>query len=314
MAEENNADTKDISPEESMSTNDADSGGDDNEGKDEKMEEPVDSEFALKMRELRRLYDLLLEDYPVNLGKAISKKQRERLKDPVLAYGEVKLNVIALSIRTIKEEYEGLEEGNQIFYDLGSGVGKAVFAATLLNTWKRCVGVEVLSGLFNASLEIADRWKKMQESIDDDVYSAEQKRTEIDFLHQDVASKEFTMSDGTLGFANSTCFDENLMIQIAAKADKMKGGSFFITVTKRLPSLSWEVLEKEKHKMSWGEALVFIHRKKPDDWQETRLKMEEKKKAEEEEEEERLRQEAEDAENEDEDLLKPSDGIEFPPE
>ena len=47
--------------------------------------QPLASAFGLKIRELRRQYNLLVEDFPVNLGKAISKKQREResLKDPV---------------------------------------------------------------------------------------------------------------------------------------------------------------------------------------------------------------------------------------
>ena len=284
--------------------------------RDEEGGKGVAPEFGHKIRELRRQYNLLVEDYPVNLGKAISKKQRERerLKDPVLAYGEITFDLIGLSLRTIREDYDGLLEGDQVFYDLGSGVGKAVFATLLLHTWKRCVGVEVLSGLYDASLELADRWRKMQDSIDDDVYSAEQKRTELHFLCENFSRKEFSMEDATLGFANSTCFDENLMIQIAAKADQMREGTFFITATKRLPSLSWELLERDKYKMSWGEAEVFLHRKKPDDWQEAQLRAEENKKAEEEEELERVRKEAEEAENEDEDLLKPSDGIEFPPQ
>jgi hypothetical protein len=41
----------------------------------------------------------------------------------------------------------------------------------------------------------------------------------------------------------------------------MKKGSFFITLTKRLPIHDFEVLEYELHEMSWGGATVYIHQK-----------------------------------------------------
>jgi hypothetical protein len=44
----------------------------------------------------------------------------------------------------------------------------------------------------------------------------------------------------------------------------MKMGSFFITLTKRLPTLDFVVLEYEMHKMSWGEATIFIMQKQTD--------------------------------------------------
>lgn len=44
----------------------------------------------------------------------------------------------------------------------------------------------------------------------------------------------------------------------------MRRGSFFITMTKRLPSSDFEVLEYEMYRMSWGEATVFIMQKVTD--------------------------------------------------
>ena len=41
----------------------------------------------------------------------------------------------------------------------------------------------------------------------------------------------------------------------------MKKGSFFVTMTKRLPTAEFEVLEYEMYRMSWGEATVFIMQK-----------------------------------------------------
>ena len=253
-------------------------------------------------KELHRLYNSLLEDYPVNLGKAISKKQREReqLKDTALVYGEIKYNFMALIFRVIKDDYDGLQRNGGIFYDLGSGTGKPVFAAALLHSFERVVGIETLSQLHTASLEITDHWRKLTDSLDDDIMSAEQKRCVVEFINDDIKNPEFSMADATIGFANSTCYDEELMINIAAKADEMVAGSFFITVTKRLPSLQWDLLETERYKMSWGEANVFLHRKKDDDWQEQQLDAEKRQK-EEEEEEERRRIEAQESSDDDDD-------------
>jgi hypothetical protein len=44
----------------------------------------------------------------------------------------------------------------------------------------------------------------------------------------------------------------------------MRKGSFFITLTKRLPSTEFAILEYELHKMSWGEATIFIMQKTTD--------------------------------------------------
>lgn len=41
----------------------------------------------------------------------------------------------------------------------------------------------------------------------------------------------------------------------------MKKGSFIITLTKRLPSPDFAVLEFEMYRMSWGEATIFIMQK-----------------------------------------------------
>mmetsp|Transcript_15700 Transcript_15700/g.14209 ORF Transcript_15700/g.14209 Transcript_15700/m.14209 type:complete len:101 (-) Transcript_15700:41-343(-) len=62
-------------------------------------------------------------------------------------------------------------------------------------------------------------------------------------------------------FANSTCYDQKRMENIAELARGMKKGSFFISLTKRLPIADFEVLECDLHPMSWGSATIFIMQK-----------------------------------------------------
>lgn len=60
-------------------------------------------------------------------------------------------------------------------------------------------------------------------------------------------------------FANSTCFDDQLMRAMASLAERMKQGSRFITLTKQLPTNEFILLDRRQYVMSWGEATSFLH-------------------------------------------------------
>jgi hypothetical protein len=70
------------------------------------------------------------------------------------------------------------------------------------------------------------------------------------------------MTDGDVVFANSTCFDDELMHKMQVQAEALKPGSILVTFTKGLTNLDkFELLEKKREKMSWGPATVYIHRR-----------------------------------------------------
>ena len=72
-------------------------------------------------------------------------------------------------------------------------------------------------------------------------------------------------------FANSTCFDVQMMELIYNQSLKCKRGTWFVTMSKRLPhaervprdadppaSLHWEFILAIKLQMSWGKATVNL--------------------------------------------------------
>jgi hypothetical protein len=82
----------------------------------------------------------------------------------------------------------------------------------------------------------------------------------------------YDWSDVDFILANSTCFDMDLMHKIAEKASLCKIGTWFVTLTKRLPTSDpltvrdeskrdWDCVYSIKKYMSWGLATVNIHRK-----------------------------------------------------
>ena len=60
-------------------------------------------------------------------------------------------------------------EGEAIFYDLGSGFGKPCLAAALaLPTYfKNCVGIEYLDGLYKESLSLQSTYNKYRDEHPD---------------------------------------------------------------------------------------------------------------------------------------------------
>ena len=154
-----------------------------------------------------------------------------------------------------------------VFYDLGSGTGKPVFAAALLQKWDRCVGIELLGELHTIAMRIRERWEsaEFQESLTADdgglqggAYTADSAAVEL--INGDMTSHDW--SDADVCFANSTCFSTALMRLMAQHAEKLRPGAFFVSFTQALPSRQFALLESSRHAMSWGNTTVFIQQRK----------------------------------------------------
>jgi len=151
-----------------------------------------------------------------------------------------------------------LQNRGGTFYDLGHGTGKAVVAAAVLHNFDQCIGFEILESLFSISLDMQASYNtRGKAKLTDREFDTFCTFLHADFL--DIKSKDWR--DGDVVFANSTCYDDELMTKIAALAVGMKKGAFFVTFTKRLPSNDFAVLEHVMERMSWGEATVYIHQK-----------------------------------------------------
>ena len=158
---------------------------------------------------------------------------------------------------------DSIKEGN--FYDLGSGTGKAVIAMSLIYQFKKCIGIEFLENLFKMSISIRnkydqsilDKFEKYKNLFNFD------NPNQIEFLEGDFL--KHTWEDTSIIFINSPCFGNNMMNNIAAKANKeCKPGTIIISLTKRLTALSidWELRDGFRRLMSWGIGTIYVHRRK----------------------------------------------------
>ena len=91
-----------------------------------------------------------------NAKAAYQKGKDDRdVRDKTLYYAEVDLGFLATLLRTAAPSGQG------VFYDLGSGVGRAVFGAGKLAKFKKAIGVEYLAGLHKEATKNEGKYKRL---------------------------------------------------------------------------------------------------------------------------------------------------------
>jgi len=185
-------------------------------------------------------------------GYSTSFKVRKKISytDKTLTYGEILLD----SFFNILKSVEPKE--NEVFYDLGSGVGKAVFAAHMLFPIKKSVGIELIPDIYLEAIKTVNNFK---EKYHKQLFNINEKR-KIDFINKNIFDADF--SDGDVIFFHATCFPDQLMVPVSKKIGSVKSGSRVIIITRCLYSDKFILQRSETHQMGWGQALVNYYIKK----------------------------------------------------
>lgn len=187
-------------------------------------------------------------------GRALSVKEREdkQYSSPSFIYGEV---VPDSFYQILKEASPYL---GKVFYDLGSGTGKAVMLAHLLFDFSESNGVELLSLCYQASVEVKNRYEKeFRPSIAKDIGDSSQ----ISFLHGNFL--DFDISDADFIFLNSVCFEEDLFESLKVKLESIRPHAHVVSISRPLHSPYFHQYKLEMYKFSWGSANAYFYRKLP---------------------------------------------------
>ena len=131
-----------------------------------------------------------------------------------------------------------------------------MFAAALLHDFDEVLGIEILEDLCALCEGLRARW----EGHVSRALPEAKRATRVRFQNGDASVMDWSFGD--VVFANSTCFNEEIMRTLAARASLLRPGSFFLTTTFPLPSDEFELLEESKMAQSWGGATMYIQRKK----------------------------------------------------
>ena len=137
---------------------------------------------------------------------------------------------------------------------------------SLLHPFRKCIGIEFLENLTLLSKQNKEKYDKEIDkyiSSKPELFPEFKKKNEIEFINSDFLKQSWT--DTSVMFANSTCFNVDLMKNIATKANKeCQSGTIIVTLTKKLNNLNtnWEIHEGFRRLMTWGIATIYVHRKK----------------------------------------------------
>jgi len=207
------------------------------------------------------VWDECFEGCSLHHAKQLSSADRgqiENLASINLTYGEVSFHSLALAMCG----HVDLKD-KKVFYDVGSGSGRGCFCAALIHDFTKIRGVEIVPGLHGAAktqhalydAKILPRLREEAKAKDSPLQAQD-----LDFLCADF--RHFDWSDADVVWANSTCFGTELMTHLSNFSQRMKEGSYFITLTQRLNSPHWELVAPgELYPMSWGTATIYIWKK-----------------------------------------------------
>lgn len=142
------------------------------------------------------------------------------------------------------------------FLDLGSGVGRAVVAAALLFPRWMSAGIEIRPSLHQAAMSVKTR---LPLNVSDRVH----------FENGDLF--ECSWHEASVILINSTGFEDDLMLRVAAKLKDTAAGTLAITLSQPLsPSHSadsampvggFACLIQTAYRMTWGNATAYVYRR-----------------------------------------------------
>jgi SAM-dependent methyltransferase len=194
-------------------------------------------------------------------GGTVSQRERKRCgvaKNKSFTYGEIVFVSVAHLLEVVKPQR------GEIFYDLGSGTGRAVFAAYYIAPeFRACRGIELLQGLHDQAVKRlaafdADATLRRAHKNDDDDDDDEKKR----IVHFECADmlKTAWFADANVIYVSSICFEASLFTALYAQLKRVQRGTRIISL-KTFPS-GWEqffrIIYQGWEKHSWGRCNVSV--------------------------------------------------------
>ena len=197
---------------------------------------------GLRLQEHLAYYRQLFENTD---GFALSREARSTSDAMEYTYGEIDfVSFIALLSLT-------KPNSKTLFYDLGSGVGKAVLACAMVFDVQKSCGIELFSPLHNAACE-RKKWLARSPQYHDTA-------RRVRFIQDNFLQADF--SDATLIFINATAFFGPTWEQLTARLSETNAGTIVITTSKRLVSSAFTVTKVTIVSMSWGPVTTYIQQR-----------------------------------------------------
>lgn len=197
----------------------------------------------LKLNRHQPLFQSLYQ--PVN-GYLLSKQDRQQQDAPSLIYGEIEFIpfIALLSLIDVQQD--------SVFFDLGSGSGKAVISCAMVFQPQKAIGIEKLERLFHVSEQLRNQLHSIEAYKDC--------ASRIQFLHQDFLNA--SLEEASHIFINASAFFGEMWHEIEKKLNPLPHLQWIITTTRPLKLENFECIRTTEVAMSWAVVTAYIHQRK----------------------------------------------------
>lgn len=208
-----------------------------------KHKQVIQWEKSLHLPKHARTFEQLYENVH---GHLLSRQARQD-KDAIdFVYGEIEFRSF-IALMSLAQP-----DSNTVFYDLGSGTGKAVLACNMVYPVSKCVGVELFPLLHATACAQAQKLAQIPEYA--------QRAQHIEFIQGDFL--EIDLSDATLIFINSTTLIGETWNLLCLRLKNLPKLKTVITTSKPLINNGFSLIASTKIEVSWGIIFAYIQTKK----------------------------------------------------
>jgi hypothetical protein len=167
----------------------------------------------------------------------LAQQAREDHSNDSFIYGEIDVCTLLDLLAYIKPT------ANDIFFDLGSGAGKALVATKLRYPNMKVVGIECLQPLHDFAEETGQSFPAPHAL----------------YLNEDFLTADF--SEATILLVNATAYSTATWKPLLTRLQALKSGTKIIVTSKKLPSTGFIQRYGAMEKMSWGLCTTRIYEK-----------------------------------------------------
>jgi SAM-dependent methyltransferase len=143
---------------------------------------------------------------------------------------------------------------DEVFYDLGSGSGRAVIYASLAFEFSKVVGIELVPGLNELARQALARCETEARRLGHAL-------PEVQLVTGTFEDTDLT--DAGLIFCHATCIGTELD-RIKGKLDATRPGTRLALVGYRMSSPAFRLLAKTTCELNWGTSNAYIYERTPD--------------------------------------------------